>query len=130
VCSLMLVEQVSFFFGHINGALLVLYTLHTIDLVVYVNRTECEVIESLLQADIAMSKWCYPESLLHLQNAHTKISHILSVVSPQATKTSTLIKIGFLGMKTASNPELHVWLKKYKDAIYSKVIILLIKILV
>ncbi|XP_067941239.1 KICSTOR subunit 2-like isoform X2 [Watersipora subatra] len=79
--------------------------------------TECEVIESLLQSDIAMSRWLYTESLLHLQMAHNNLSKLLAMATtlPQ----SHLIKRTFLGMKTLT-PYLHTWLKQYKNAVYSK----------
>ena len=87
------------------------------------SRTECEVMEKLLMADIAMSKWDYVESLLHLQNAHTKISQLMN--SSSSLSSNRIVKLSFLGMKTPSMPVLYTWLKQYKEAIYSKVILAL-----
>ena len=85
------------------------------------SSTECEVLEKLLMADIAMSKWDYVESLLHLQNAHTKISQLMN--SSSSLSSNRIVKLSFLGMKTPSMPVLYTWLKQYKEAIYSKVVL-------
>ena len=68
-----------------------------------------------------MSKWAYTDSLLHLQKAHTKITSLLATVSSLAPKNSTMVKLSFLGIKPVAAPQLYVWLKHYKSAIYSKV---------
>lgn len=82
-------------------------------------RSECEVMEKLLMADIAMSKWDYVESLLHLQNAHAKISQIMN--SSPSVPSNRIVKLSFLGLKPPAMPVLYTWLKQYKEAIYSKV---------
>lgn len=83
-------------------------------------RNECEVMESLLQADIAMSRWSYTNSLLHLQRAHNKINYLLTTVS-SLTSRHSIVKLSFLGYKPLSTPVFYNWLKQYKNAIHSKV---------
>lgn len=83
-------------------------------------RSECEVIEKLLKADVCMAQWRFVTALLHLQDAHNKIMLLMNHSNSLTTK-DTWGKLSFLGMKAPSMPVLYVWLKQYKDAIYSKV---------
>lgn len=77
------------------------------------------MIEQLLEADISMSYWKFVDALLHLQEAHTRITTLLNHSASYTTKEPW--KLSFLGIKASTIPVLYTWLKHFKDAIYSKV---------
>lgn len=80
---------------------------------------ECEVIEKLLEADVAMAQWKFVTSLIKLQEAQTRIMTLMNTTAAATVRDTW--KRTFLGMGSTTTPALYTWLKQYKDAIYSKV---------
>lgn len=78
---------------------------------------ECEIMCSLLQAQIEMSLWSFLPSLMHLYNAQTKLAAWGCMLQPKAVST-----FSFMGMspRHATTPALYEWLKSYKAALVSK----------
>ncbi|CAH1772805.1 unnamed protein product [Owenia fusiformis] len=78
---------------------------------------ECDIITHLLTAQLEMSQCDFLSSLLHLNEAHTKLTDWTPLVPVKEVKKT----LGFgSSTKNPSNPALYQWLSKYKATLVSK----------
>ncbi|XP_048729252.1 KICSTOR subunit 2-like isoform X3 [Ostrea edulis] len=79
-------------------------------------RFECDTLNLLLVAQTTMSDWMFLTALLHIHEAHTKLSSWGGLIQPKEIKKST-----FGGSsKHGSPPALYQWLTKFKNLLLSK----------
>lgn len=77
---------------------------------------ECDILHHLLVAQTTMSDWKFLTSLLHIHEAHTKLTSWGMLIQPRETKKST-----FGGSsKHALPPALYPWLNRFKNLLLSK----------
>ncbi|XP_048729248.1 KICSTOR subunit 2-like isoform X2 [Ostrea edulis] len=77
---------------------------------------ECDTLNLLLVAQTTMSDWMFLTALLHIHEAHTKLSSWGGLIQPKEIKKST-----FGGSsKHGSPPALYQWLTKFKNLLLSK----------
>lgn len=77
---------------------------------------ECDTLNHLLVAQTMMSDWKFLMALLHIHEAHTKLTSWATLIHPKESKKSA-----FGGSsKHGSLPALYQWLSKFKNLLLSK----------